>query len=220
MSETLETAVKSICSQFGNDRGRMMDVVRAIQEEFACVSSQAMDLIAKQLATHRVEVQGVVSFYSFLSSRPKGKVVIRLCDDIIDEMAGSVAVADAFVLELGIGIGETTPDGKITLEHTPCIGMCDQAPAVMVNDVVLTNLDAAKARQIVAKLKADIDADLVDALGDGNNANDLVKSMVQNNIRKSGEVILAGMESGAGIKKTSSMLPKDVIAEITKSKLR
>jgi len=220
MSETLETAVKSVCSEYGNDRERMMDVVRAIQGKFGCVSNQAMDLIARELSTHRVEVEGVVSFYSFLSSRPKGKVVIRLCDDIIDEMAGSAAVADAFISELGIGIGETTPCGKITLEHTPCIGMCDQSPAAMVNDVVVTNLTPAKAKDIVAKLRADLDADLVEALGDGNNANDLVKSMVQNNLRQSGEVIFAGMEPGAGLKKALGVQSKDVLAEITKSKLR
>lgn len=220
MSETLETAVRSACGECGNDRERMMDVVRAIQGRFGCVSSQAMDLIASELSTHRVEVEGVVSFYSFLSSRPKGKVVIRLCDDIIDEMAGSAAVTEAFVSELGIAVGETTPDGKITLEHTPCIGMCDQSPAAMVNDVVVTNLDAARARQIAAKLKSDINADLVDTPGNGNNANDLVRSMVQNNIRQSGEVIFAGMESGAGIKKALTVEPKAVIAEVTKSKLR
>ncbi|MCK5114561.1 MAG: NAD(P)H-dependent oxidoreductase subunit E [Phycisphaerae bacterium] len=220
MSETLESAVKAVCSECGNDRERMMDIVRAIQGKFGCVSSEAMDMIAKQLATHRVEVESVVSFYSFLSDRPKGKVVIRLCDDIIDEMAGSADVANAFATELGIGIGETTADGKITLEHTPCIGMCDQVPAAMVNDVVVTNLTPAKVKDIVAKLKADVDADLVDAPGDGNNANDLVKAMVQNNIQQSGDVIFAGMEPGAAIKKALEMAPKDVIAEVTKSKLR
>jgi [NiFe] hydrogenase diaphorase moiety large subunit len=60
-------------------------------------------------------------------------------------MNGSERVAAAFCEELGIQVGETTPDGKITLEHTPCIGMCDQAPAALVNDVVVTNLHRPRA---------------------------------------------------------------------------
>ena len=78
MSENLEGAVKEICQACGQDRTRMMDIVRAVQERFGCVSSEAMDLIAKTVNVHRVEVASVVSFYAFLSDRPKGRVVIRL----------------------------------------------------------------------------------------------------------------------------------------------
>ena len=136
----------------------------------------------------RVEVEGVVSFYAFLSEGPQGEVVIRLCDDVIDRMKGADEVAAALREELGIDFGETTPDGRITLEKVPCIGMSDQAPAVLINDTVVTYLGGDQARSIVRRLLKDPDpTKLIGRLGDGNNAHDLVRSMVHNNIRQTGE---------------------------------
>jgi [NiFe] hydrogenase diaphorase moiety large subunit len=221
MSDNLQAAVTQICSDCGSDRTRMMDIVGTVQKQFGCVSGEAMDLIAKTVDCHRVEVESVVSFYSFLSTKPKGKVVIRLCDDVIDEFKGSEAVAEALKDELGIGFGETTPDGTITLEHTPCIGMCDQAPAALVNDEVVTYLSADAARSMVKKLKENPDPkQLVGRLGDGNNAHDLVKSMVHNNIRQAGPIIFADMSEGAGLKKALAMTPQEVIRDVNTARLR
>jgi len=221
MSQTVESAVKQICQDCANDRSRMMDIVRAVQVQFGCVSSEALDLIAQETGCHRVEVESVVSFYAFLSRKPKGNVVIRLCDDIIDEMKGSGQVAEALKEELGIDFGETTPDGAITLEYTACIGMCDQAPAALVNDEVITYLSGDAARSMVRKLKADPDSSkLVGRFGDGNNAHDLVRSMVHNNIRQPGDVIFGDSVSGEGLKKALAMSPQEVIRDIKTARLR
>ena len=96
----------------------------------------------------------MASFYSFLSLEPKGRVTIRLCDDIVDRHAGYAAVLAAFEDELGIRLGQTSADGAFSLDSTPCIGLCDQAPAAMVNDVVLTRLTPDTARQAARALKA------------------------------------------------------------------
>jgi len=221
MTDPLAAAVKEICRASNNDRTRMMDVVAAVQEKFGCVSSQALDLIAGELSVHRVEVESVVSFYAFLSQQPKGKVVIRLCNDIIDRMSGGDRVAQAFSDELGIGFGETTPDGKISLEHTACIGMCDQGPAALVNHVVVTDLSSDKAGELTRELKRHLDpAKLVTKLGDGNNAHPLVQSMVENNIRQKGEVIFADLEPGEALKRALVMSPAEVIRDIKTSRLR
>ncbi len=220
MSDTLEATVRNICQGCGNDRTRMMDIVRAVQDQFGCVCSEAMDLIAKEVGVHRVEVESVVSFYAFLSEKPKGKVVIRLTDDIIDEMKGSAAVADALKEELGIDFGQTTEDG-ISLEWTPCIGMCDQAPAALVNDVVVTYLSGDAARKMVRDLREHMDPHkLVGRLGDGNNAHDLVRSMVHNNIRHEGEVIFGESVDGDGLKKALAMSPQEVIRDVKTARLR
>jgi len=221
MNEALAQAVEQICQDCGNDRSRMMDIARAVQAKFGCVSSDAMDLIARNVSAHRVEVEGVVSFYSFLSSKPTGEVVIRLCDDIIDEMKGSRRVAEAFQEELGISFGQTTPDGKITLERTPCIGMCDQAPAALINDVVITWLSSDAARWIVRELREHMDpAKLIHSFGDGNNAHDLVRSVVDNNIRQPGEVIFGDSEPGEGLAKALAMTPVEVIRAVKTARLR
>jgi len=221
MSENLQTSVREICRAFNNDRARMMDIVLAVQAKCGCVSSEAMDAIAKAASTHRVEVESVVSFYAFLSSRPKGKVGIRLCNDVIDRMHGADRVAETFRQELGIGFGETTPDGQISLEYTPCIGMCDQAPAALVNDVVVTELHRSTAQHIVREINRHMDPRrLVTRLGDGNNAHQLVQAMVNNNIRKAGPVIFAPSDLGAGLAKALAMSPAEVIRDIKTARLR
>jgi len=221
MSETLEAAVVEICRAYGGDRTRMMDMVRDVQERFGCVSGESMDLIAREVSAHRVEVEGVVSFYSFLSARPKGKVVIRVCNDVIDRMAGGDPVARAFSEELGIGFGQTTPDGKISLEYAPCIGMCDQAPAALVNDEVVNWLSSDGARRIVQGLREHMDpGKLVKKLGDRNNAHDLVRSRVVNNIRQTGPVIFADLPSGEAIRKALAMTPAEVIRDVKTARLR
>lgn len=218
--ERLAKDVKDICAACGNDRARMMDIVEAVQAKFGCVTSEAMDVIAKEVSSHRVEVESVVSFYAFLSSRPKGKVVIRVCDDIIDRLVGVERVAEALKEELGIDFGETTPDGRFTLEKTPCIGMCDQAPAIMINDVIATYMSGDKAKELIQKLKVNDDpSKLTTRLGDGNNANELVRSMVHNNIREKGMVFGEYIE-GQGLKKALFMSPNEVLREVKTARLR
>ncbi|MFA6232792.1 MAG: NAD(P)H-dependent oxidoreductase subunit E [Bacteroidota bacterium] len=221
MSENLETVVKTVCEGFGNDKTRMMDIVRELQETLGCVSDDAMDLIAKRVGTHRVEVESVVSFYAFLSKEKKGKVVIRLCDDIIDRMFGFERNKQAFCDALGIGVGETTPDGLITLETTPCIGMCDQAPAVMINDEIITELSRDGAIEIIEQLKAGVAPErLRRRLGDGNNSCALVSAGVSNNLRKRGEVIFAPLKNGRALRKAVAMSPNEVIRDIKTARLR
>jgi len=221
VSENSAVEIQEICRANGDDRTRMMDIVRAVQERFGQVSSDAMDTIARQVGTHRVEVASVVSFYAFVSSSPQGRVVIRLCDDVIDRMSGADLVAEAFVDQLGIDVGETTADGAIGLERTPCIGMCDQGPAALIGDVVITSLSTDKARDVVRRLKEHGDPRrLVQTLGDGNNAHELVQSMVQNNIRRRGPVVFEEFQSGQALSKAVAMSPTEVIRDINTARLR
>jgi [NiFe] hydrogenase diaphorase moiety large subunit len=220
MSE-IQAEVKKICQTCGNDRAKMMDIVRAVQQKFGQVSSEAMNLIAKCVGCHRVEVESVVSFYAFLSKKPKGKVVIRLCNDVVDKMAGVDAIAEAFKKELGIDFGRTTPDGKISLEYTPCIGMCDQAPAAIINDEVITYLSTDKVKEIVADIKKHYDpSKLKHRLGDGNNADEIVHSCVHNGLRKKGQVIFADYKSEAGLKNALAVSPVEVINVVKTARLR
>ncbi|MGQ9649314.1 MAG: NAD(P)H-dependent oxidoreductase subunit E [Phycisphaerae bacterium] len=217
----LEQAVREICQACGNDRTRLMDICRAVQNQFGCVSGEAMDLIARECRCPRVEVESVVSFYAFFSDKPKGKIIIRLCDDIVDRLHGYDRVAKALSQELGIAVGQTTSCGGFTLERTPCIGMCDQAPAAMVNDVIVTKLNAASAREMIKELREHMDPrKLVTRLGDGHNADDRIHAMVHNNIRKKGPVIFAPYETGTGLKKALAMTPAEVIRDVKTARLR
>jgi [NiFe] hydrogenase diaphorase moiety large subunit len=221
MSSNLTRVVKEVCQSVQHDRTRLMDVAIAVQKAFGCVSNDAIVAIAAELKLPRVEVESLVTFYAFLSKQPKGHTVIRLCNDVIDEMNGVARVAEAFEQALGIKMGQTTPDGKVSLEYAPCIGMSDQAPAALVNDVVMTNLDAEKARAIVRALISDGSiAKLAKPLGDGNNGHDKIRSTVVNNIRQRGPVIFDTYINGSGLKKALAMTPAEVIRDVKTSRLR
>lgn len=214
-------AVQEICGRFGRKPDRLLDICLEIQARLNCVSEASIDAIASELNMPRVEVESMVTFYAFLSEAPKAPIVIRVCNDVIDEMFGGREVAAAFSEALGIPFGGTTPDGKISLEYTPCIGMSDQAPAILVNDVVVTYMSGDRARQIVRVLREHGDPKrLVGRLGDGQNGHPLVRSMVHNNIRKTGPVILADYTPNAGLQKAIAMSPMEVIRDVKTSRVR
>ena len=221
MPESLEAIIRESCHSVARQRTRLVDVVRSVQARAGSISPQAMDLIARELGIHRCEVESCVTFYSFLSDKPKGRVVIRLCNDIIDELKGVQRVADAFRQELGIDFGQTTPDGAISLEWTACIGMCDQAPAALINDVPVTEISSDRAREIVRELRDHGDPDrLVTRLGGGNNAHPLVHSMVYNNLRQRGEFVFGPINRAEAIRKAIAITPAEVIRAIKTSRLR
>jgi [NiFe] hydrogenase diaphorase moiety large subunit len=225
MSTRQEGTVTAICAAFGNDRSRMMDIVLAVQGEFGCVDAPAMDAIAVATGTSRVEVEGVVSFYTFTSEQPTGRLVIRLSNDVPDLLMGVEQVAEGLQEELGIRMGETTTDGRFTLGWTSCIGMSDQAPAALFNELVVPHLGPGTARRIVRYLKesddfSDLRRLIIREYGDGQNSHDLVRAAVNNNLRRKGEVIFGEMEPCAGLGKALALSPAEVIREIKTARLR
>jgi [NiFe] hydrogenase diaphorase moiety large subunit len=221
MSGDLKARVSAICSEHDSDAGRMIDIARFVQAEFGCVSEESAGVIADWTGATLADVESCVSFYSFLSSDQEGKVVIRVSDDVPDRMAGFERVLNAFADELGIQPGETTEDGAFTLETTACIGLSDQAPGALINDVPFTNLSSDKAREIVRELRRHMDPRrLVHKEGDGNNAHPLIHSMVRNNSRGVGAILYTPYNRGEAVRKALSISPKEVIRAIKTARLR
>jgi len=229
--------IEMACSRFGNDARRMMDILWEIQDKCGWISTQAMQAVAHQTGTYRVEVEGVASFYSFFKTSPQGHFIIHLCEDIIDRHAGMAKVQNAFEEALGIKTGETTADGMFSLHLTPSIGMCDQAPAALINHQVITKLSANKAKTLIRHLKkAYIEDNLPDnsanvfshvihqALkqnsGDGNNSHPLVNAMVNNNIKLSGKILLGDINANAGLIKAFSLRPAEIIKQVREANFR
>ncbi len=218
----ISAVVYRSCKAFNHDRTRILDILRKVQTSLGCISGETMEMLAEELSSHRVEIEGLVSFYSFFSEKPKGKITIRLSDDIVDRFAGVDKVAKVFSDELGIGMGQTSSDLNFSLEYTSCIGMSDQAPAALINESVVTKLTPQSARTIVRKLKQNpVTSNLVKKKGDGNNADPLINAPVKNNIRRKGDVLLADrLPAEAGLKKALKMKADAVIQEIGHSGLR
>jgi [NiFe] hydrogenase diaphorase moiety large subunit len=213
--------VTALCARFGNDPHRMLDILLAEQAARHWISPAAMETIAAATGLTRIAVEGVASFYSFLSLAPKGRVVIRLCDDIVDRFAGLEAVQGAFEAELGIRVGETTADGAVSLEVTPCIGLCDQAPAAMVGDLVAVRLTPDKARAIARALKEGLSpAEVLVADHDRLSPLERVKAQVEDNIRLAGEVLLGEVPLDAGLAQARGMEPAAIIDAVEASGLR
>ncbi len=150
---TLSEEIEKLAEQYGKDRSALMPVLQAIQARYNYISDFAQQEIARVLDIHPVEVYSVISFYAFLHSEPQGKNIVRLCKTISCDLAGKDQVEKAIERELGIKFGETTKDKRITLEHTSCLGMCDQGPAMIVNDRVYTKLDPETACKILSEIR-------------------------------------------------------------------
>jgi NADH:ubiquinone oxidoreductase subunit E len=149
----LSEEIEKLVEQYGSDRPALIQILQAIQRKYKYISDFAQQEIARLLNIHPVEVYSVITFYSFLSCEAKGRNIVRLCRTISCDMAGKDAVEEAIKRELGISFGETTKDKRITLEYTNCLGMCDQGPAMLVNDKVYTHLDPEKAVNILNEIK-------------------------------------------------------------------
>jgi NADH-quinone oxidoreductase E subunit len=149
----MTTEIEELIGKYGQNREALLPVLQDLQITHGHISDFAQQEIARILGIHPVEVYGVVTFYSFLSTEPKGRHVIRLCQTISCDMANKEAIAHLLEKELGIEFGETTKDKKFTLEFTNCIGMCDQGPAMLINDQVFTKLTPHKVVDILKNFK-------------------------------------------------------------------
>ncbi len=149
-TEPSEYELQRLVERFGHDRAALLPIVEALEEEHRFVSPHAMQELAELLHIHPVEVYGVVTFYGHLGLAPRGRFVLRLCRTLSCELAGKDEVAAALREAAGVEFGRTTPDGLITLEWANCIGLCDQGPALLVNERAFTRVNAEEVRGIVA----------------------------------------------------------------------
>lgn len=138
--EQLRGNVEEWVEQYGSNRSALIPVLEEVQRKYGHISEYVMQVVADCLDIHPVEVFGVVSFYGFLGHKPKGRFIIRLCKTISCEMQGKDRVARQLENDLGIYFGETTADGNFTLEWANCLGMCDQGPALLVNERIYTQV--------------------------------------------------------------------------------
>ncbi len=149
----LTEEIENYIQKYGSNRSVLLPILQEIQRRHSHISSFAQQEIARMLDIHPVEVYSVISFYSFLHTKPRGRNIVRLCRTIVCDMAGKKNVEEAIKRELGINFGETTVDKRITLEYTNCLGMCDVGPSMIVNERVYTKLNPEKAVKILNEIK-------------------------------------------------------------------
>lgn len=131
------------------ERHELLDLIKEEQDKTGFVSEGAMAEMAQNLGVTVGDVYGVTTFYSFLSTQPLGRHVIRICKSVPCFLKNGELIAASIEKELGIAPGETTADGRFTFELTHCIGACDQAPAMLVDDEVYGELTPLKIKEIL-----------------------------------------------------------------------
>ena len=149
LTEEIELMIKKL----GKKRSALLSILHGIQMKHRHVSEYAQQEIARQLDIHPVEVFSVLSFYAFLNATPKGRNLVRICRTISCDMKGKDIIVRAIERELNMKIGHTTSDNKFTVEYVNCLGLCDEGPAMAINDHVFTKLTPEKAVKLLSKVK-------------------------------------------------------------------
>jgi formate dehydrogenase subunit gamma len=131
--------------------GAMLPILRALQDEFGYIDREAEPLIAELLNLSRAEVHGVVTFYHDFRQRSAGRHELKLCRAESCQARGSDALAARAEARLGVTFGNTTADGRVTLEPVYCLGLCSVSPAAMLDDRVVGRLDEKKLDALLAE---------------------------------------------------------------------
>jgi NADH-quinone oxidoreductase subunit E len=117
------------------------------------ITEDELKFIAQEAGVSYSEVYGVATFYSLFSLKPRGEYVIRVCESGPCHLMGAKSIFKVLEKELKIKVGETTVDDKFTLEEVSCLGICNEAPAMMINEKVYDNLTPQKIREILRELR-------------------------------------------------------------------
>lgn len=127
-------------SRISDSRARLLPLLRQELSKSGFLSREVMSGVCKQIGLPPNEIYGVSTFYSYLPLCKTGKNIIRVCRCLPCELRGAPAIIDSIQEELEIALGEVTADGKFSFELVNCIGACDQAPAMMINDQLYGDL--------------------------------------------------------------------------------
>jgi [NiFe] hydrogenase diaphorase moiety large subunit len=149
----LTNDISVLGEKYGNGRQALIPVLQEIQNRYGHISDVAQQEIARLLDIHPVEVYGVTTFYHFFNAKQRAKYNIRLCQTISCDLTNKDGIARTLERELGIKFGEITNDERISLEYINCLGMCDQGPAMLINNEVFTQLTPRKVVEILDKIK-------------------------------------------------------------------
>jgi NADH-quinone oxidoreductase subunit E len=154
LTEALREKIRSYVPRYPNKRAVTLPALHAVHEYFRCVPYKAMAEIAELLELAPAEVHDTMSFYGFFPQAPIGDTRVWVCRSISCMLRGGEDVLDHVCKRLGIESGETTPDGKLTVEFAECLGICDFAPAALADDGrVFGPLDPSKADSMLEDLK-------------------------------------------------------------------
>ncbi|MRX50798.1 formate dehydrogenase subunit gamma [Paracoccus sp. S-4012] len=151
-TEIRARVAEAIAAQAGRE-GPLLPMLHAIQEAVGHVPDEAVPMLADAMQTTTAEIHGVISFYHDFKRAPQGRHRLRLCRAESCQAVGAAALHDEVRERIGLDWGETTPDGRLTLEAVYCLGLCACGPAAMLDDRPLGRVDAEGLAAAVAEVR-------------------------------------------------------------------
>jgi formate dehydrogenase subunit gamma len=146
-----ETRGAEIIAEHSKQEGATLVILHALQEAFGYVPAAAIPMVAQALNLSRAEVHGVFTFYHDFRHRPAGRHVLKLCRAEACQAAGGDALAARAEAKLGVSLGHTTADDRVTLEPIYCLGLCATAPSAMLDGRLIGRLDEKRIDALVAE---------------------------------------------------------------------
>ena len=146
---------KEICTKYTPDKDNLICILHEIQDSHPqhYISEEAVQTVAEYLDLPPNHIYGVLTFYTMYSTKPRGKNIIRLCESPPCYIKGSENILRKLRELLGVKTGETTKDGVFTLELCACLGVCGNAPVMMVNNDVYGDLTEERVEEIIARIR-------------------------------------------------------------------
>jgi NADH-quinone oxidoreductase subunit E len=151
LSKEVRAEIETELRQYDHRRAASVEALKIVQTHHGWVSDEHLQDLAQLLEMTPDELDAVATFYSLVFRRPVGKHVILICDSISCWIMGYEDLRAHLHQHLGIRLGETTKDGRFTLLPIPCLGMCDHAPAMMIDEELYQNLTREKIDQILGQ---------------------------------------------------------------------
>ena len=151
--EKCEKELGIILDEYGKKQEALLPCLHMACEKCGYLTEEVISFLAQKLNLPAVEVYSVATFYSMFNLKRQGKFVIRVCVSLPCYLRGSKKILESLKSELDINAGQTTPDKKFTIEVVSCLGLCDKAPAIMVNRAIYGNLTPQKVKEIIRQYK-------------------------------------------------------------------
>lgn len=144
VAQELYAELEQFINELPEQKGALIAVLHKAQSLFGYLPKEVQIFVGEKLNVPVSQVYGVVSFYSFFTMEPKGKYPISVCLGTACYVRGADKVLDAFKKELGIEVGQTTKDGKFSLDALRCVGACGLAPVALIGDKVYGRIGSAE----------------------------------------------------------------------------
>ena len=148
-----DEVLEKILSKYDKDKSNLIQILNEVQENYGYIPKRVQMGISEYLDMPMAEIYGVITFYSRFTLKPKGKYHIAVCLGTACYVKGSEKILDRIKEKLGIDVGQTTQDGKFSIEATRCIGACGLAPVFTVNDEVYGKATISLVDEVIEKYK-------------------------------------------------------------------